>query len=232
MRKPWVVLVLVMTATLQAFAGALPDSEHVYVSAVGETKAVPDIAVFSLSIEKVLNDLKEAKTDVDRRTDSVLQLAKKLGMKPDDAKSTELRMYPKYDWQDKTRVFQGYCVSRDITLTLRDVGKLTQLVDGLVEAEISEIEHTEMQSSVQDDLEARALADAIAKAKQKAQSIASQFGADLGPVFSVSEVPLDGSSSGGICYLREALPEMETFSPGTITISKSIFVAFKLKPKP
>jgi len=90
-----------------------------------------------------------------------------------------------------------------------------------------------MGSTKMDKLQDEALTKAIEKAKLKAERIATQFGAEVGDVYSISETELDKGIYGNyaLSEIYVTAEKKAMFEPGTIDIKASIYVVFKLKQK-
>jgi len=214
-----------------ALAATFPDTEHIYVTGEGEVKVEPDIAEIDVTIGRLYDELRSAKSDVDTRTSDVVKLAIRLGVAKEDIRATQLHINPEYERDRDKRILQGYEVSRDITITLKDLTKYRELIQGLVDAGITEINDIAMSSTNIDALKAQALSKAIQVARKKAEVIAEQFNAEVSGVFSISEEPLKYSRQGdGLSYMLMAeKEEIEAFVPGSISIRSNIFAVFRLK---
>lgn len=231
-------MVLQWMVGVSLFAEILPNSEYIYVHGMTDLEVIPDIALIQFSIHHIHEHLAEAKADVDRRSHDVIQLTKHLGIADKDITATQLYVHPAKEYEEGKKIFEGHKVSRNIEIVLRDIALYNDLIQGIIAIGINEIERTRMISSQQEESEAQALTKAIEHAKQKAQVIASQFDAQVGPIFGVSEIPLYQNpyeprtryESGSYRRREVVVSEDGVFSPGTITISKDIYAIFRLIP--
>jgi uncharacterized protein YggE len=99
------------------------------------------------------------------------------------------------------------------------------LLDKAIEAGANRQFEIELGSSKEDELRSKAMENAVADAKRQATTLAEQFGAKLGRVYSISHE----EGFGGVmhCVLGPTFGE-GTFQPGRIEISAEIAVVFEL----
>ncbi len=103
-------------------------------------------------------------------------------MAPEDIRTTQLYLSPKYDESDDNWDLVGYEITRSLTVTLRDLKKLNELIDKSIEAGANRLEEIELSSSKEQESKDKTLAEAIMDAKQHATRLAEGFGAKLGKV--------------------------------------------------
>lgn len=218
------VLLLMLLGAGWATAGALPDQPHVVVSAEGEVEAAPDIAHFNLQISETRDTATAAKAEVDRRTELVLNAAREQGINDEDIRSSQVRVYPDYDWQEGKRILRGQRVERSVELKLTDLGRYGALLDGLVLAGITELGQIQLDLSNRKELVAKAMQKAVAQAKTKAELLAKGFGRNVAEVYHIDE-------SGGNVVVAErqyAMMDAKAVSAAPVLFGKQT-VAVQLK---
>jgi uncharacterized protein YggE len=189
-----------------------------------QLKVDPDSAEIDMAVTIVDMDVLKAKKQVDTSMSQLLQVAKKMQIAPEDVTATALHVTPQYDYNANNKLV-GYETTRSLTLTLRDLAKLDQLLNACIEAGVNQINGIELHTSKEKELKAKALSLAIADAKERAAIIAGEFGVEIGIVQSIT------AGEGAIATnlsLVEGL-SAESYQPGKIKVEADISVVFQLK---
>ncbi len=186
MKRILICLLLLLPQVL--LAEGLPTERHIAVSGQGYIEAVPDIATVHVTVEHLASSLLQAKTKVDEITAGTIKAVSGLGIKEDDIIASDIQASPQYDWTENGQVYKGEHISRTISVTLRKVELYSKLVHTLVKAGITRIDHIELDFSNREQLENKALGNAISNVKEKARVIAAAFGAKVGKVYKIGEL--------------------------------------------
>ena len=188
-----VFAILSLLAPLTAAADGLPPSPYVQVNGHGELHVAPDMAYVSLTLEKTDKDAKVARDDVEGRAAKVIALARKLGIADADIDAPSVTVIPEYQWVNEssgnagTRKLMGQHVTRGIMLTLRDLDRYGELVDGLFAVGVTDLGNVTLDRSDRRALEQKARALAVDDAHDKAAGLAKSAGVTLGAVYSIEE---------------------------------------------
>lgn len=238
MRFHVLIGVLLCMPVLAWADNTLPAGEHIYVTGEGEIEVTPDMVTIFLELEEQDEELTIAKSKVDRHIAVIVALAESLEISFEDVQFSELLTEPEFDWDENDKyVFVAHVVSVNVTVILRDLSKLGALVDGLVEGGVSGISGMELDSSQVRELRERALLEAVKSARLKAERLAAELGARLGPVYSVSDVPIQEAWWGGLNSLTDGFSwrashappsAASSLAPGKIKVYKSVRCAFRL----
>jgi uncharacterized protein YggE len=242
MKRSLVALVAALLS-LPLWANPLPTQPHVYVEGSAEIEVEPDMMTFSLSIQTQDLDLAKAKTDVDARSNILIDACKKFGIKPVDIATSALNIRPEYDYRDQQRVFAGNHVSRQVDINLRDLKKYPEMMKALVDAKVSETINTALTVSDKKALEDKAQVTAMADAKARAQRLAASQGKTLGEPWSISEFntrgndrwelhanrQLMGASAKNVAEMSMARDGAEPFEPGVMKLTAQVYVVYLLK---
>jgi uncharacterized protein len=181
------LLTALLTATVPLAATAGPGEplpRTVSVSGQGEVSAEPDIAFVTLGVEARRPTMAEARKEVTRTVEKILALSKELGIDPKRVSATRLQIHPDYVWNEQTRkqVLNGYVVSRQVQVELRDLEQLGPLLERAVSAGVNQVNDPVLDSSKRKDLERQAMTLAVQDARLNAETLAQAAGARLGPV--------------------------------------------------
>jgi uncharacterized protein len=186
--KP-IVIALLLLLPQALLAEGMPAERHIAVSGQAYVEAVPDIAVVHVSIEHLASSLLQAKNKVDEVTAGVIRAVSPLGIREEDIIASDIQASPQYDWTQNGQVYRGEQVSRTISITLRKIDLYSKLVHALIKAGITRVNHIELDFSGREQLQNKALEKAIANVKEKARVIAGAFGAKVGKVYKIGEIP-------------------------------------------
>ncbi len=172
--------------TTQALAAELPNGPHVVTSGTSSVEATPDIATLSIEVSISSKDAADAKKQVDARVAQYFDFLNKNGIENKDIDAANLRTQPEYDFlKTGESVLKGYRAVRQVQVTLRQLDKLNELLDGALKSGLNEIRSVELGVANPDAYRDRARAQAIENATSQARSLAEGFKTTLGPIFSI-----------------------------------------------
>jgi len=130
----------------------------------------------------------EATQENTKKMNEIISTIKDLGVEEKDIKTTDYHLNPVYDWTDKSgRTLKGYEVSQNITIKLRDLEKIGDIIAKTTEKGANQIGNINFTIDDEYELRNQARELAIEKAKEKAEKIASEAGIKLGRVKNVYE---------------------------------------------
>lgn len=208
-------------------------------SAEGKVSATPDLATINLGVLTSAPTAKQAQADNGKQTNKVIDFVKSQGIDKKDIATTQLNIYPEYDYSNGKNEVKGYQASQTITVKVHGVDKSTdqvgKIIDGATTAGVNQIQGVSLDFQDADNLRQDARKQAIDKAKQKAQELADQAGLKLGRIVSISEgtnygYPLPMASApmgmGGGSGDMKSAPNIQ---PGSQDITASITVTFEVK---
>lgn len=139
---------------------------------VSETvKAKPDIATVGAGVSTRAPTAVAAMQQNARAMDAVIAKIKALGIAKEDIQTTGINLNAQYDY-DRTaqqQVFRGYQASNSVSVILRDVPKVGQVLDALVAAGATDINGPSF--SIDDDTAAKAQARKAAMEHARAQAM-------------------------------------------------------------
>ena len=187
-----------------AFADG-PPLRTVSVTGAGEVSAAPDMARLSLGVEARKPTMAEARAEVAATVDRVLTLTRSLKIDPKLVNSTRLQVSPEYVWDEKSRkqLLQGYVVSRQVEVELRDLEQLGTLIEKAVDAGVNQVGDPQLDSSRRKSLEREAMAKAVQDAKANADALVTAAGAKLGAIRN-----LNGQSNAMPMPMYRRAPQM------------------------
>jgi hypothetical protein len=198
LRQPIIIAtwIFFLIFILLKFGPSLPLSvltqargEPFIVSETGEATAVPDSAQISFGISEQNTDLLSAQNSANKKSNSLVSSLKNLGIEEKDIKTTSYNVQPNYDFRSGSQAITGYTVSINYQVKIRELDKINQALSTATSAGASNISGVSITFSdeLRDKLLGDARKEAIEKAKNKAESLASLAGLSLGRIINVSE---------------------------------------------
>jgi hypothetical protein len=165
----------------------------IMVSGEGEAAIAPDMAVISLAVMRDAETAGEALSANSAAMAEVLADLKAQGIADKDLQTTDFSIQPKYKQETRTDgtyeapVIVGYTVSNGLTVRVRDLAKLGEIIDRSVKLGVNQGGGI---SFTNDDPEAAVEAarkQAVEKAAAKAKTLTEAAGVKLGRVVEISE---------------------------------------------
>jgi uncharacterized protein YggE len=224
-------------ATMLALAGspAMADDEPrtVAVNGTGSAQVAPDSAIVSMSIVSREPSLAAAQKGAADVTAKVLALTDRLKIKRADVDTTGATVRADYRWNRDTEAqeLRGYIAERQITVDLKDLDTLGELVEGAVGTGVNQVTPPQLKSSKSRETYREALAKAAADARANAETLASALGAKLGDAVSISagggpRPPVPVMARAAMADMAESAPQ--TYNAGDLSFQADVNVVFEL----
>jgi uncharacterized protein YggE len=220
---------------IAAYAGALrPDSARgadtsgstgITVSGTGTVKATPDQASFSFGVESQAETADAAISKNNEVVQKVIDAIKGAGIAAADIQTQQVSVYPRYS--DNGQNIVGYSASNSVNVTIRDLAKISAVVQAATAAGANQVYGPNLTVSEQSGLYQQALSKALDDAREKAQALAKFANVGLGRITNIVEgspvVPVpyatDASAAGA-----KGVP----VEPGQQDIQATIVVTFSI----
>jgi uncharacterized protein YggE len=220
----------------EALNEPIPVSQRereITVVGVGRVSLVPDIARISVGVEARAGTVSEAKQTVDRQMVAIAATLEELGVAEKDIQSAHYSIYYEQEPYQPFPREEGsaaepkgvYRVSSMLEVTVRDVEKAGQVLDGVVAAGANQVYGVSFTVSDDQKWQSQAREKAIGDARARAQEFATLGGVALGEVLSISEV------IGGNVYVAYAERGMGGggIAPGELEMSTQVQVTYALQ---
>ena len=178
------VLLGLGSASVQA--SEIPDGPHVVTTGTASVSAVPDMATLAIEVNVSAKDAALAKKQADERVAQYLTFLQKNGVDKKDINAANLSTQPEYEYlKDGKSQIKGYRAVRQVEVTLRQLDKMSDLLDGALKAGLNEIRSVSLGVAQPETYKNKARQAAIDNAISQAQQLAEGFHTQLGPVYSV-----------------------------------------------
>lgn len=126
-------------------AAEVPEGPHVVTSGTASVDATPDIATLAIEVSVSSKDAAQAKKQVDERVAQYFDFLQKNNIEKKDISAANLRTQPEYDYlKTGESVLKGYRAVRQVQVTLRQLDKLNELLDGALKSGLNEIRAVEL----------------------------------------------------------------------------------------
>lgn len=238
------ITMLVAASLLTGCAGAaavqaapLPQSSEATkpprtVSVTGSGKAVltPDIAYINIGVHTEGASAAKAVAENNRLSLAVMNALKKMGVAEKDIQTTNFSIYPQpqYDNEGKPTGKLTYIVDNTVFVTVRDLAKIGELLDGAVQAGANNISGIQFDVADKTAALSEARKAAMQNAQAKAKELAQAAGVTLGAVQTISEytsTPPVAVEARAMLDVASAVP----ISPGQLTIVVEVNVVYEIQ---
>jgi uncharacterized protein len=226
-------LALAVAAATWLAAPAMAQVPPPAISVTGEAtvSVPPDQAQIDGGVTSDAKTAREASDANNAAMGKVLLALKGAGIDEKDYQTSRLSLQPQYaPNRSGPSPVVGYRASNRVTVKLRDVAKVANIVDVLVGAGANELGGINFMVSQASKLLDDAREKAIADARRKAEIYAKAAGVALGEPLNISE---EGGSGPPVFRSKMAAP-MAAGAPvaqGEETLSVSVSVSWAIKPK-
>jgi uncharacterized protein len=194
------VFLLVMTNHVSNTA---TNTNTVSFNGEGRVFAKPDIAVISFSILTEAVTSKTAQDDNSKKSEQIVKFLKDQKMEDKDIKTTGYNVYPQYsyprpvplgsnsinspEYYPSNPKITGYQVNQSFQVKVRDLEKISTVLDGLVSAGANQVNNLGLQIDDIEEVRNDARELAINDAKEKANVLKKQIGIRLGKIVNFNE---------------------------------------------
>ncbi len=159
----------------------------ILVSGVGRVSGNNDIAMTTIGFSNLDKDVSKAQVDNKKVMDQIMADLKKMGVADKDLQ-TNYTIYPEYEYlTDKGSVLKGYRVSNQLTVKIRNLSKITDILGLAGKYGATEISGLTFTVDDPENLKTQARSKAVIDAQAKAVTLAQSLGVNLGRVVSYSE---------------------------------------------
>ncbi|MBC2804811.1 SIMPL domain-containing protein [Rhizobium ruizarguesonis] len=188
------LLALPLAAAAPAFAQEMKPREPVIsVTGDGESSIAPDMAVVNFAVVKQAKTAREALDENNKAMNDVLAALKSGGIAERDLQTSGFSIQPQYnypqpvDGQQQQPQLIGYQTINSITVRLRDLAKLGEVIDQSVSLGINQGGDIQFTNDKPDAVIDEARKNAVASAVKKAKTLSEAAGVKLGRILEINE---------------------------------------------
>ena len=221
------IFALLIAAVALAPLAAQAADKTVTVTGEASVSVAPDIAVIRIGVSSLGKTAREASDANSQKMTTVLGAIKGSGIADKDVQTSRLTLQPQYDANKAGPArLLGFQVTNQVTVKIRDIDKLPNILDKAIGAGANEMSGIEFIVSEQSKLLDQARDEAIADARRKADLYAKAAGAKLGPVVAIVEEGASPPRPIAAAFRASGVP----VAPGERELRAVVTVSFELKP--
>lgn len=232
----------VLAAALLVFSvagtnlAAAAEPNTIAVSGMAEQEVAPDMAYIDVGINVRADDAETARTQEAQIASQIRRALLGLAITDNDLQNTSYYLYQEYKVdRNGVRTADKYVLDSSIKVTVKDLDKLSQVIDNVVEAGATNISNITYALSTQNIIQRQLLATAVENARDKAAVVANAGSRILGNMLSADINSFDGGTivAYGANKLRSTTNIAEDgvatkLSPGKIKLNARVQVVFSL----
>lgn len=232
----------VLAAALLVFSvagtnlAAAAEPNTIAVSGMAEQEVAPDMAYIDVGINVRADDAETARTQEAQIASQIRRALLGLAIIDNDLQNTSYYLYQEYKVdRNGVRTADKYVLDSSIKVTVKDLDKLSHVIDNVVEAGATNISNITYALSTQNIIQRQLLATAVENARDKAAVVANAGSRTLGNMLSADINSFDGGTivAYGANKLRSTTNLAEDgvatkLSPGKIKLNARVQVVFSL----
>lgn len=232
----------VLAAALLVFSvagtnlAAAAEPNTIAVSGMAEQEVAPDMAYIDVGINVRADDAETARTQEAQIASQIRRALLGLAITDNDLQNTSYYLYQEYKVdRNGVRTADKYVLDSSIKVTVKDLDKLSRVIDNVVEAGATNISNITYALSTQNIIQRQLLATAVENARDKAAVVANAGSRTLGNMLSADINSFDGGTivAYGANKLRSTTNLAEDgvatkLSPGKIKLNARVQVVFSL----
>jgi uncharacterized protein YggE len=239
MRTTVMVIVGVLVAaslggcTSTANTPAKPDPNTATASGKGTVSAAPDQAMMTFGVQSQAKNAKLALNSVSAKAAKINAALKRTGVAEKDLQTANVSIYPDYrDTKSGKPQIVGYQASLSVSAKVRDLAALSDVIQAGTAAGATEVNGPMFSIADDSPIQAQAIQQAVDNARRVAEAMAKASGKKLGPVLSVTSVPVPDAglyAAKGFVNAPMAADGAVPLQTGQLDVSSNVTVTFELR---
>ena len=224
---------LAMTPATMADAQTAPviSGTRLELSARGEVKRVPDVAVISTGVVTQAADAATAMRENAARMARVLAALKRAGVAEKDVTTSSINLMPQYRYNNnQPPVITGYQAGNQLSVRFRDIGKSGAILDALVAQGSNEISGPTLMLDNSEAALDEARIAAIKAGRARAEIYAAAAGMRIKRIIAISEN--DGMNvvpRPMMLNMAKSAEADTVVMPGEQSLGVTVMMAFELQ---
>jgi len=191
-RSQWLIMGLGVLVALGLFTHAAKAEENqrtITITGQGQVSVKPDVAIVETGVVTQAKTAAEALTANTQAMQAVFDAIKELGIEDRDMRTSQFSVnaiHTRPERGEASRI-SGYQVSNLVSITLRDLDRVGEVLDRVVSTGSNELRGIRFQVEKPGPLMDGAREDAVKDALRKAKIYVAAAGVALGPVLTINE---------------------------------------------
>jgi uncharacterized protein YggE len=206
-----------------AHGSGSPTQRTITVTGTATARGAPDSAVFTFGVESEGATAKSTLAANGAQMRRVIAALVRTGVARPDIQTQDVSVYPR---RSESGAVEGYSVSGSVVATVRRLARAGAAVGAAVAVGANETSGPQFDRSTRAELTQRALREAFADARARAQTLAAEADASLGEARRIEQAEAPQPVPMGA--YREALTASTPIEPGTQQVQATVTVTFSL----
>lgn len=157
-------------------------------SGTGRVAVEPDVAELRLGVAVSRPSVGDARAAAAESMTAILAAVSATGVERRDVRTSTLSIQPRYDYRDgKPPTLTGYDLANVVAVTVRDLARLGDVVDGALTAGATSLDGLTFRVDDPREAEREARTAAVAEARERADVLAAAAGVTIAGVHEVVE---------------------------------------------
>jgi hypothetical protein len=220
-----------------------PNSALLSVSAEGQSRREPDLALFSAGVVTQADTAAEALAANSRRMERVVAALKAAGIAERDIQTSAISLQPRYTNPEPPRPYDGgvqqpeaprivgYEAHNNVQVRVRRLDRMGRIIDTLVSEGANQVNGPSFTLDEPSSALDEARTEAVANARKRAELYARAAGMRVARILTISEgggyYPMQESFAIGRAAMAPPAPPTPV-APGELTLGVSVSVQFEL----
>ncbi len=220
------------TGSLIAAAENQSTQRSITVTGSGAISVKPDLAVITVGVQTRRAKAEAAQKENAAQMEALTKAIKGAGIADADLKTSNYSIYEdvSYDYEKNSRKVNGYVVSNNMTIQVRDIAKVSGIIDLAGQSGANNINGIYFTVADESKYYNEALKAAVKNAKGKGDVLAVAGGVAIGQVLQMAEA----SYGGGIIMKSEAARDMAAgaatpIEAGSMEITANVTVTYAIQ---
>jgi uncharacterized protein YggE len=220
-----------------------PNSALLSVSAEGQSRRSPDLALFSAGVVTQADTAAEALAANSRRMERVVAALKQAGIADRDIQTSAISLQPRYTNPEPPRPYDGvqkpeaprivgYEAHNNVQVRVRRLDRMGRIIDTLVSEGANQVNGPSFTLDEPSAALDEARTEAVANARKRAELYASAAGMRVERILTISEgggyYPMQEVFAVGRGAMAPPPPPPTPVAPGELTLGVSVSVQFEL----
>ncbi|HAS04790.1 MAG TPA: SIMPL domain-containing protein [Dehalococcoidia bacterium] len=200
------------------------------VTGVGEVEVIPDIAFVNIGVQVLMKTLSEAQQQAAQSIADVMDVLENHSIAEQDIQTSRYDIQQVWEWINGENTFVGYKVINVVSVKIRDMDAIGDIIDDAVSAGGEYIVINGITFSVDspEDYYAEARLAAMEKAKENATQLAHSAGVKVGKPISIYESSYYSIGKPGGQYAESDGRVPTSISAGELTVSVTVQVVYTI----
>jgi uncharacterized protein YggE len=199
----------------------------------GKVSGTPNLAEISFGLLSEGVDVAKIQKENTQKVNAMVAAIKALGVADKDIQTSQYSINPKYDYTNGTTKLNGYTISQNLSVKLRDLSKIGDALTKIGQLGGNQVNGPTFTIDDPSSLKQEARMKALEDARKKAEALSGVLGVKVGRVVTFSEsaynqppVPMMYRSEGAMATDAVA-PAAPSIEAGSLDVKSNVSVTFE-----